>query len=851
MLTDTNVVSDEEELGRELSVTFFPALYLQRRIWILDILRRENVTDVLDIGCGEGQLLSVLSVPSPWLSAPPRSLLYPKTEEIPQIPSVSPTSLYNTPSDPIPNLHITRLNGLDISSRDLEFAGQAITPPAIAGDDEPFDPWRHRTSRESVRWEEMTAKLWQGGLETINEEFVGTECIVSSEVIEHLPPTILPFFSPILLGVYKPKFLLITTPSYSFNALFTTPHSHPTIRLRSGFADPTGRTDRIFRHDDHQFEWTPDEFREYCEKEGAEWAYTVELGDVGRAQEADAWGRDHDVGGASLVAMFTRIDDEGQVVREAIEKKARELVESLTEKYLSSNETPNSPLSLSSPPPQTPHRLLTTFVHGAHPSTQNPLSLHSIGDIIKSRMEDLRESFLRIEDLWYEPEVAQACGGWIEMLIAAVEQYGVDDNDQDQSTDGVRRGLRLTKDAGSPEDPLSPRFVQDSPPLSSPPLSSPPLSSSSSSSTSSTSSTSFTPKAPQIQRNIQHERDLWKISLIGPPIHPRPLWPTTEIILSEGDTNRSIEMEYMSSDWTPEKHYAFEYGDVSGYSFDLEDGGVHEEDHVHEYEYEYAMDSEDEEAEHYHYFGDMEDIEDPSHPSIDYDDDVGHQDHERDLHLDLDTVTLRITPHEHEHEHDPSLSQGIGIGHDDDAGWDVDSADEGDPRLRDQRGEAQGINNNKDMDMIHDDPEGSWAEPEPTATPGWGSTSSSSTTIGNPGSPHVATIDSASGMVPGSGWNLDEDRVSNPVSEASDSPWTRNPRDLTSPSKPMADAPSVSPSEGGHGRGQGWGEDSQSEESWGMESLEGDQRNDRGRWGTDSDVNVNVVGLERDGGGWE
>ncbi|KAJ3763930.1 hypothetical protein EV360DRAFT_32555, partial [Lentinula raphanica] len=491
MLTDANVVSDEEELGRELSVTFFPALYLQRRIWILDILRRENVTDVLDIGCGEGQLLSVLSVPSPWLSAPPRSLLYPKTEEIPQNPSVSPTSLYNTPSDPIPNLHVTRLNGLDISSRDLEFAAQAITPPAIAGDgDEAFDPWRHRASRESVRWEEMTAKLWQGGLETINEEFVGTECIVSSEVIEHLPPPILPFFAPTLLGVYKPKFLLITTPSYAFNALFTTPHSHPTIRLRSGFADPTGRTDRIFRHDDHQFEWTPDEFREYCEKEGAEWAYTVELGDVGRAQEADPWGRDHDVGGASLVAMFTRIDDEGQVVREPIEKKARELVENLTEKYLSSNETPNSSLSLSPPPPQTPHRLLTTFVHGAHPSTQNPLSLHSIGDIIKSRMEDLRESFLRIEDLWYEPEVAKACGGWIELLIAAVEQYGVDDNDEDQSTDGVGRG------------------------------------------------------------NIQHERDLWKISLIGPPIHPRPLWPTTEIILSEGDTNRSIEMEYMSSDWT-------------------------------------------------------------------------------------------------------------------------------------------------------------------------------------------------------------------------------------------------------------------------------------------------------------
>ena len=30
----------------ELKVTFFPPLYLQRRIWVLDILRREHVSEV-------------------------------------------------------------------------------------------------------------------------------------------------------------------------------------------------------------------------------------------------------------------------------------------------------------------------------------------------------------------------------------------------------------------------------------------------------------------------------------------------------------------------------------------------------------------------------------------------------------------------------------------------------------------------------------------------------------------------------------------------------------------------------------------------------------------------------------
>ncbi|KAJ3809223.1 hypothetical protein F5876DRAFT_14255, partial [Lentinula aff. lateritia] len=470
----------------ELSVTFFPALFLQRRIWILDILRRENVSDVLDIGCGEGQLLSVLSVPSPWLPAPPQFLLNPNSQ--PKEPT-SPLNLYNTSSDPIPNLHITRLVGLDISTRDLEFAAQAIAPPANAEntEDSSIDPWRYRGHKDTVRWEEMTAKLWEGSLETINEEFVGTECIVSSEVIEHLSPTILPFFAPILLGVYKPKFLLITTPSYTFNALFTSPNSHPSVRLRTGYSDPTCRTDRIFRHDDHKFEWTPEEFHEYCKKEAVEWGYTVDVSDIGRAQDADEWGRDTEVGGASLVAIFTRID---VVDRAAIEEKARAVVQAMLPQLQQSS---SSPLTTPPPtPPQSPelfspiaHHCLTTFIHPAHASAQQPLPLHSIGDIVKSRMEDLRESFLRVEELWYEPEVAQACGGWIELLIAAVEQY-----------DGSVIKL--------------------------------------------------------INRTIQRERDLWKICLVTAQNHPRPLWPTTEILVhEEGVEDKSVE--YMSSDWNPEE----------------------------------------------------------------------------------------------------------------------------------------------------------------------------------------------------------------------------------------------------------------------------------------------------------
>lgn len=38
--------SQESEPTEELKVIFFPELFLQRRIWILNILRRESISQV-------------------------------------------------------------------------------------------------------------------------------------------------------------------------------------------------------------------------------------------------------------------------------------------------------------------------------------------------------------------------------------------------------------------------------------------------------------------------------------------------------------------------------------------------------------------------------------------------------------------------------------------------------------------------------------------------------------------------------------------------------------------------------------------------------------------------------------
>jgi hypothetical protein len=45
-----------------------------------------------------------------------------------------------------------------------------------------------------IRWEEMEAKVWKGGLEVANEEFVGIECLVSTEVSVFFTSFFLPLF---------------------------------------------------------------------------------------------------------------------------------------------------------------------------------------------------------------------------------------------------------------------------------------------------------------------------------------------------------------------------------------------------------------------------------------------------------------------------------------------------------------------------------------------------------------------------------------------------------------------------------------------------------------------------------
>ena len=235
--------------------------------------------------------------------------------------------------------------------------------------------------------------------------------------IEHLPENILASFAPVLLGVYHPEFLLITTPSYTFNARFTAPNAPTTSR--TGFPDPTGRTDRIFRHDDHKFEWTREEFQVWCQEIANQWGYEVNETTIGRALQPDPWQRDHELQGATQVAAFRRVDWMSNGERE---EKGRRILNGLRIE-------------------DKPHECLAAYQHPVNPAAMLPKPLEDIAVAAKEIMEKYRLSFMRMEELWFEPEIGTMCGGWIEMLVRAVE--GSPDLNLKRDFDGIRQGRSM------------------------------------------------------------------------------------------------------------------------------------------------------------------------------------------------------------------------------------------------------------------------------------------------------------------------------------------------------------------------------------------------------------------------
>jgi len=129
-------------------------------LFLIAIIIRNSVTrygshQVLDVGCGEGSLLTALCNPAPWLATPDQD----STERF-------------------KILRVSHLHGLDISDDDLQNTIVSTSPPA-----EPTGEYAYYS--RATRWEPLQVDIWKGSLASVNEPFMGMESIVSTEVYVH------------------------------------------------------------------------------------------------------------------------------------------------------------------------------------------------------------------------------------------------------------------------------------------------------------------------------------------------------------------------------------------------------------------------------------------------------------------------------------------------------------------------------------------------------------------------------------------------------------------------------------------------------------------------------------------
>jgi 3' terminal RNA ribose 2'-O-methyltransferase Hen1 len=127
---------------------------------------------------------------------------------------------------------------------------------------------------------EGKVKLLHGALTYRDKRVADVDAATLIEVIEHLDPDRLPSLVRVVFGEAKPKNVVVTTPNAEYNTLFP--------NLAAG----------AFRHPDHRFEWTREQFRSWVKSIEEGHGYSAKLYDIGELHEV--------LGSPTQMAVFTR-----------------------------------------------------------------------------------------------------------------------------------------------------------------------------------------------------------------------------------------------------------------------------------------------------------------------------------------------------------------------------------------------------------------------------------------------------------------------------------------------------------------------------------------------------------------
>lgn len=158
----------------------------------------------------------------------------------------------------------TRILGADVSFQVLQVATRRLY-------------LKDMTPKQKERIE-----LIQSALTYRDRRMVGFDAAALIEVIEHLDLERLPALERAVFEFARPTTVVVTTPNREYNAHYAMPEDK-------------------FRHGDHRFEWTRQEFAEWVQKVGEQFGYTASIEGIG--EEDPNWGA------ASQMAVFQRSVD--------------------------------------------------------------------------------------------------------------------------------------------------------------------------------------------------------------------------------------------------------------------------------------------------------------------------------------------------------------------------------------------------------------------------------------------------------------------------------------------------------------------------------------------------------------
>ena len=154
--------------------------------------------------------------------------------------------------------------GMDVSHRALKIAQERLQYARLP-----------EKQKERLR-------LFQGSLNYRDNRLVGYDAAAVIEVIEHFDPPRLAAFERVLFEFTCPRTVVLTTPNIEYN-----------VKFENLQAD-------TFRHKDHRFEWTRDEFHSWATRISKRFGYAAVFHPIGPTTE--------DVGSPTQMAVFTRED---------------------------------------------------------------------------------------------------------------------------------------------------------------------------------------------------------------------------------------------------------------------------------------------------------------------------------------------------------------------------------------------------------------------------------------------------------------------------------------------------------------------------------------------------------------